>query len=214
MFSEKIRFAITDDDPILIDHFIDLINDQDDIRIVGNYSNALETRHGLNGIHIDVLLLDIRMASIDGFSLLKELKYHHPGLHIVLLTTTEDISFIKPALKVGANGYLTRSPSNHSMVEALREVAKGRPFYHPEILKVLNLELATQTSNSSKKTKLSPLEMQILDLMSMEYSTTEIGLELNLSAATIENHRSHLFEKMNVENIAGLVRAAMDNGWI
>ena len=212
MFSEKIRVAITDDSPIVVSGLVDILKAEEDIRITGTYGTAAATSHGLNGNYTDILLLDINLPDQSGLDLLKELKYHHPTLKIILLSSFENAAFVKQGMKNGAMGYLPKSITKHELSEALHSVAKGNEFLHPKIQTILLQDAIGNEPKNSFIPTLTRREKQILDLISEEYTTQEIGLELNISVKTVETHRAHLFQKLNVKNIAGLVRVAMEKG--
>ena len=152
----------------------------------------------------DIILLDIEFGKSDGREICTQIKQMHPQIKIIALTSHSDPYTVKSSIKAGFDGYLLKSDDRQTFQQALHSVIQDQPFFSPE-LKALFFEQSIRQHPVS----LTPREEDVLRLIMDEKTTKEIADALFLSEKTIENHRSSLMQKMQVRNVAGLVKKTL-----
>lgn len=210
-----ITVAITDDHVMVVEGLKTMLNQVEDIQIVSSYHNVSDTINGLQNITPQVLLLDINLPDGNGIHLCKELKDHYKELKIIALSNYEDISFIKQIIKNGANGYLLKNTNKTELIDAIIAV-KSNQLFLPEKLQrmLLNDSLGKPVNSSFFIPTLTRREKEVLELIVKEHTTEEIAEQLFVTSKTVEAHRSNLIQKLEVKNVAGLVRVALEKGLI
>lgn len=181
-----------------------------DMQIVAAYLNGADLIAGLSEIHADVLLLDIQMQGQMGDELAKELQRLYPELLILVLTNLEHRYYIKSMLQFGVRGYVLKSSDEAVLLAAIRAVAQGDVYFDPSIRR---MAIKEQKGNASEPfPSLTRREKEILHLLTLDYSSKDIAEKLFLSNRTVENHRMHLLQKLDVKNSASLIKKAMELG--
>ena len=212
MMSKKINIAITDDHPMVITGIVELLQNEDQFDVIAKYENAKETLDNFLKDNIDILLLDINLPDISGVDLSSQLLKIKPDLKIIALSSFSQTAFIKQLMKNGAKGYLPKTIGKEELIKALDDVANGEIHLHPKMKEILLQDAIGNPVNRSFIPNLTRREKEILKLIIDEYTSAEISKELNISIKTVESHRAHLFQKLNVKNIAGLVRVTLERG--
>lgn len=211
-----ITVAITDDHTMVVEGLKTMLSNVEDINIINSYHSVNETIEGLHNKLPQVLLLDINIPDGNGILLCKELKEHYAELKIIALSNYEDVSFIKQIIKNGANGYLLKNTNKQELISAIKAV-KTNQLFLPEKLQrlLLNDSLGKPNNNSSFFIPtLTRREKEVLELIVKEFTTEEIANQLFITSKTVEAHRSNLIQKLDVKNVAGLVRVALEKGLI
>ena len=210
-----ITVAITDDHVMVVEGLKTMLNNIESIQIISAYHSVNDTIDGLHKVTPQVLLLDINLPDGNGIHLCKQLKDTYNELKIIALSNYEDISFIKQIIKNGANGYLLKNTNKSELIEAIKAV-KNDQLFLPEKLQrmLLNDSLGKSNNSSFFIPTLTRREKEVLTLIVKEYTTDEIATELFITSKTVEAHRSNLIQKLDVKNVAGLVRVALEKGLI
>lgn len=155
----------------------------------------------------DVLLLDIVFGMADGREICKQLKKQYPELKIITLTSYSDTNTVKSAIHAGFDGYLLKSEDRTTVMQALQSVVRGEQFFSEQVKNAF-----FQQSVTKNRPTLTKREEDVLRLIIDEKTTKEIAKELFISEKTVENHRSNLMLKLDVKNMAGLVKKAISLG--
>lgn len=216
---QKIQVHVADDHKILIEGIIAVINTSKDIEIVG-YSltgkqviDWFETK----GNVADVLILDITMPILDGFEVLKHFKKNKINQKVIILSSYDDIKIVQEVLSLGCAGYLSKNDAGEHTVKAIRAVAAGEQYFSTDIQQNLLKSLTKQSVPQGNmpdeylKNTLTERELEVLKLVTKEYSTIEIADFLHLSVNTVETYRKSLLRKTNVKNAVGLAMYAVKN---
>lgn len=206
-----INIAIVDDHPLLIKGLQSMLGHHTDMRIVGTYLDGKALLEGLQDISVDVLLLDIQMQGMMGDELAPLLHKRHPEMMVLVLTNLEHRYYIKSMLQHGVRGYVLKSSDESILLEGIRTVSGGGIYFDPGIRK---LALTEQKGSQETFPSLTRREKEILRLITLDYSSKDIADKLYLSHRTVENHRTHLLQKLDVKNSASLVKKAMELGLI
>jgi DNA-binding NarL/FixJ family response regulator len=158
----------------------------------------------------DIIFMDINLPDISGIDLCKKIKQAHPATHIIALSTFYEGRFIAEMIKNGASGYLFKNADKEEILLAIYTVTNGEIYLNEEAEK----SYYKTTQSNEKKLLLTKREKEVLKLIVDGLSNTEIGKQLFISIDTVDTHRKNLYAKLNVKNIAGLIRYAIQNAII
>ncbi|OQX80005.1 MAG: hypothetical protein B6D61_02650 [Bacteroidetes bacterium 4484_249] len=210
-----IKVLIADDHQILIEGLKATLLDIDDITVVAEANDGYQVLKILESqAEVDVILMDINMPKLDGLECTKMVSKKFPDIKVIALTQYSEKRFVKRMIKYGASGYLLKDTSQHILETAIKKVHDGGKYFSDQhTLQLVNLELKKEDTKSLFP-KLTGREIEILDLIGKEFSSTEIAGRLNISFHTVESHRSNLMLKAGVKNTAGLIRWAVRNDLI
>ncbi|MDJ1500265.1 response regulator transcription factor [Xanthocytophaga agilis] len=207
-----IRFAILDDHPLVVEGIRSLFQEDAYFQLVWGVTSVEQCMQLLQTTAIDVLLLDIHLEQYNGITLCKQLKEQLPNLHIIILTSYCETSFVKTALYNGASGYLLKNAGYKEISQALESVCTGNSYLSELVQQKMLQGLLTRksaTTTIAYVPHLTRREKEVLQLIVDEYTTSEIADKLFVSLKTIETHRMNLLQKLGAKNTAGLVKAAL-----
>ena len=206
------KIAITDDHEIVLQGIQTMLQDTDEVNIVGLYTTGNQTKDAIPKDNPDILLLDINLPDINGIQLCKQLKRSHPKLKIIAISNYDEVSFIKRMLSNGADGYLLKNTDRLELLTAFKTVLEGGQYIQRDIeKKLLNESLGNKTNNGSL-IKLTRREKEVLEAIAEELTNQEISEKLFISKKTVEVHRINIMSKMGARNSAGIIKIAMENG--
>lgn len=166
----------------------------------------------------DVALVDTALPGINGFDVVERARREHPSTRVLVVSTEPERDHIAQALRVGASGYLLKTTADRAEVDvAIRAVAKGHVYLSPAVTKpVVEVFVRSLTGDALQGPfpQLSPRQHEILQLIAGGNSTREIAQHLGLSVKTVETHRAQLMRRLDIRDVAGLVRYAIRAGII
>jgi DNA-binding NarL/FixJ family response regulator len=160
--------------------------------------------------------MDLAMPRLNGAEATRQILKGVPSAKIIVLSTYGDDEHVQQALAAGAAAYLLKQTAAEDVVDAIREVSKGNAYFSPAIAKRLREQTVQQPGDSPRTpdVELTQREAEVLQLIAEGYANKQIAAELNLSVKTVEKHRQQVMQKLNIHNIAGLVRHAAAKGII
>jgi DNA-binding NarL/FixJ family response regulator len=189
-----------------------LLEKAGDVYVIGEASNGQEAVDMTQELRPDVLIMDIMMPRMNGIQAAEYIQGLKLPTNILILSMYADEGFVHQALKYGVKGYVLKSSASDELLQAVRSTANGQKFLSNPISEIL-VESAMKPHPSYQTdgmlSSLSPREKEILQLIAEEHTSNEIANLLFISVKTVEKHRAKLMEKLNVRNIAGLVRMAV-----
>jgi two-component system invasion response regulator UvrY len=203
------RVLIVDDHPIVTSGFRALLADDSEIVIL-EASDAESGERTFVAEQPDVCVLDINLPSVSGFELARRILAHAASARIIMFSMNDDPIFAVRAIEAGAKGYVSKSGDPWDLVEAIREVGKGRTYLPSAIAR--NIAFAGPSFAKSPLGKLTSREIEILHLLSKGKSLSEIAWQVHVSYKTIANTSSIMRQKLGVRTSAELVRLAIANG--
>jgi len=214
-----IRVLITDDHQMFIDGIKALLVDSKEVHVVAMANNGEEALDRLKKQPIDVVIMDINMPVMNGIEATKQIREKYPDVKVLALTMYIEKELITEIVKAGATGYILKNTGKEELITAITTIAKGEKFYSSDVaLKMLDakttLEYVEDIDNQNRNINLTKREKEILKLITMEYTTPQIAEKLLISYFTVETHRKNLIRKLNVKNVAGLVKIAIQNGLV
>lgn len=193
------------EDHVLVRHgFRRMLEDEPDIRIVGEASNGLEAVSLAQKLQPKVIVMDYAMPEMDGLQATLEIRRHTPSAAILILSMHSDANYIRHALEAGARGYMLKNAIDVDLVAAVKALAEGRSFGITQ----------APPDDDENFGKLTQREKQILQLIAQGNSNKEIAGLLSLSVNTVSVHRANLMEALNIHRTAELVLYAIRKGLV
>jgi len=208
------RILIVDDHALVRAGIRALAERIDGVEVVAEAGNGAEALRLIKELKPNIVLLDISMPKASGFEVLAQQAKEFPGVRVIVLTAHEAEAYAIRALREGAAGFLLKSAAAVELKEAIETVTRGQTYISPELSKKSLLEYGKGSSDRAKLDKLSPRQREILKLIADGVSTKEIAGHLSISAKTVESHRAQLMERLNIHDVAGLVRFAIKMGLV
>lgn len=201
-----IRVFITEDHVVVRAGLRLLIDNEPDLRVVGETGRGLETLAHVLELKPDVVLMDISLPDTNGVEVVRLLK-QQPDLHVrvLMLTMYSEAEYLRPALDAGADGYVVKAVADDELLEAIRVVSRGRSYLRPEAVSVL----IDDSPAHMPDTLLSEREIEILTLVAHGHTNSEIGAQLFLSPKTVDTYRRRVMQKLSLETRADMVDYAL-----
>lgn len=206
----SIRVLIADDHAILRRGLRQIIEETDDLTVVGEAESSAETLGQIRSQPCDVVLLDISMPDRNGMDTLAIIAKDHPKVAVLMLSTHPENQYAVRALRAGAAGYLTKQSAPAQLVNAIRRVATGKKFVTPTVAE----ELARHVLNDSDRPPhelLSNREYQTMCLIASGSTVSEIAIQLSLSVKTVSVYRARILAKLGVTSNAAIAHYAIKN---
>ncbi len=212
-----IRVLLCDDHRIVREGLKLALGDSTDILVVAEAQSGLDALNqvrALQGTHgLDVVLLDIAMAGMDGLQVLQNLRREHPTLPVLMLSTYPERQYAVHCMRLGAAGYLNKSADPDAMVDAVRQLARGQRYVSADTAQALAAALgARSTPGVAGLDALSYREAQVCRLLTEGQSVSQIGALLGLAPNTVSTYRARILEKMGARNDVELALLATRSG--
>ena len=208
---KKVKIMVADDHQLVRQGFIALLGTLDFVEFVGEAANGKQVLSLMrSGARPDVILMDMEMPGMNGLEATEEVLRDFFGTKVIMVTMLNDRAIIEQAVAKGVKGFLFKNAAPHELAEAIRQVANGGAYFSGEVTLSLLQPAAPSTSDPALAT-LTEREIEILRLVAEGLSSVEIGQQLFISPRTVDTHRNHLIQKLDVNGIAGLVRFAMQH---
>jgi DNA-binding NarL/FixJ family response regulator len=207
-----IRVLLVDDHAVLRDGLAALLEAQDGISVVAHAQNGREAVRKAAELKPDVAIMDIVMPDLDGIEATRLVQQSSPSTQVVILSMYSTSEHIFHALHAGAKGYLLKESAGAELVAAVRSVHAGRRYLSQKITEAVIVDYIREHEPSDPLGTLSSRERQILQLVAAGKSTADIAGTLFLSPKTVDTYRSRLMTKLDIDNIAGLVKFAIACG--
>ena len=215
METKKIRVLLAEDHTIVRQGIAALLGAESDMEVVGEACNGLEAIELAKKLSPEVILMDIGMRQLNGLEATREIKKLFPSMKILVLTMHENEEWIFQILKAGASGYLIKDSAMTDLTSALRAVYQGDSYLSPSISKMVIEEYIRKAESGEKKgveDLLSGREREILQLIAEGNSVPQISSLLCISKKTVEAHKAHIMDKLNIRDKVGLIKYAIRNG--
>ena len=204
-----IKVIIVDDHPVVRRGLKQIIEDEPDMKVAGEAKNAGECFSLVQKTDCTLVMLDITLPDRNGFDVLKQLKYEHPNLPILILSVHPEEQYGLRFIKAGASGYLMKEGAPDELVKAIRKVNAGGKYVSASLAEKLVSHL--EAFDKPPHENLSNREFQILCMIAQGKSLKNIADELCIGEKTVSTYRSRIMEKMKIGTNSGLTRYALEN---
>ena len=208
-----INVLIADDHTVVRQGLKQILSEDPQLSVVGEAADGNEVLAALETLSVDALVLDITMPGRNGLDVLKEVKRKWPTLPVLVLSMHPEDQFAIRILRAGAAGYITKESAPEELVGALRKVCSGGKYVSPQLAEKLAVFIGDETTRPQHE-KLSDREFEVLRMLALGKTVTEVAEELLLSVKTVSTYRSRVLEKMKMTSNADLTRYALQNGLI
>jgi two-component system response regulator NreC len=205
------RVLIVDDHAVVRSGLKLVLEAEDGFEPVGEAGTARDAVLEARSAKPDVILLDVVMPDGSGLEVIPTLLHEHPDVRILVLSMQDDPQYVREAFAAGARGYVLKEAADSEVVAAVREVADGGRYVHPE----LGARLVAAESEERRRAEEDPLserEGEVLRLLALGHTNQEIAKQLFISVRTAETHRAHIMQKLRLSSRAELVRYALERG--
>jgi len=214
---KKLRILLADDHIVKRTGLRSLLERQPNLEVVGESENGRETVDLVTSLKPDVVVMDVGMPVLNGIEATKTIVTQHPTTAVVILSMHVDESYVMRALKAGARGYLLKDSAPADLISAIQAVSQNKSFFSPKVSRILAedyVRVLKQKGAVDSYDLLTSREREILQLIAEGKANKEVAAALNISPYTVETHRSHILEKLNLHNPAELILYAVRKGII
>jgi len=215
---EKINLMIADDHTIVREGLIKMLQLETDFEVVGDVQNGRQAVELAKKILPDVILMDIAMPLLNGLEAARQIVKALPKTRVLILSAHRDDAYVTHAEEAGASGFLLKQSSSLEVCQAIRQVAKGEKYFSAEVSKRLDRLSAQKPGGKGIDTKklanLTSREREVLQLVAEGKANKQTASLLGISIKTVEKHREHLMDKLDIHDTAGLTRYAISVGMI
>jgi len=202
-----IRVLIVDDHPVVRAGIEGMLASQPDLEIVGQAADGAGAVALCADLHPAVVLMDLRMAGMDGVAATRAIKSRFPAIQVLVLTTYDSDADILRAIEAGATGYLLKDTPREQLFQAIRAAARGEAALAPTVAARLMTRMRAPAEEA-----LSAREIEVLAQVARGASNRQVGRELHISEATVKTHLIHIFDKLGVADRTAAVTAALERG--
>jgi DNA-binding NarL/FixJ family response regulator len=216
--TKQITVLLAEDHAIVRQGLTALLNADGSFKLAGEAKNGQEAVKLALSLRPDVILMDIAMPVLNGLEATRQILAANPGARIVILSAHSEDVYVDRMIEVGAAGFLEKQTSAEILAKAIHEVAKGNSYYSPTIAKRLQ---ATRNKPRDRDglikahgNRLTSRETEVLQLVAEGSPNKQVADSLGISIKTVEKHRQHLMDKLNIHDTAGLTRYAISAGII
>jgi DNA-binding NarL/FixJ family response regulator len=214
---KKLRILLADDHTVMRTGLRALLERQPNLEIVGESENGRNTIELAASLKPDVVVMDIGMPVLNGIEATKTIVTDQPGTAVIILSMHADESYVMRALKAGARGYLLKDSAPADLLSAIQAVSQNKSFFSPKVSRILAedyVRVLKQKGGVDSYDLLTSREREILQLLAEGKANKEVATTLNISPYTVETHRKHILEKLNLHNPAELILYAVRKGII
>src|SRR5436853_1086619 len=208
---EAKRIVIIDDHPLFRKGLEQLIHSDSAFAVCGEANNGSEAMNVIRKLNPDLAIVDLSLPGANGIELIKNIRAEFPKLPILVLSMHDESLYALRALRAGAEGYVMKHEAMTNVIHAIHEVFSGRPYLSPTMAAQVITKFAHRQSEGETDVieRLSDRELEILELIGKGHDVRQIAKQLHLSPKTVETHRSHIKDKLDLKNSREVARFAL-----
>jgi DNA-binding NarL/FixJ family response regulator len=205
------RIMLVDDHPVMREGLAQLINHEPDLSVCGQYEDAARAFEAIASVCPDLAVVDLSLKGSSGLELIKNIRASQPKIRILVLSMYDESLYAERVLRAGASGYIMKQEASEKVLDALRQVLRGSVYVSEKMGAKLMHQLVGGKPNqgASSMERLSDRELEVFGLIGQGKGTRQIAQHLHLSVKTIESHRAHIKEKLNLKDANELVHTAI-----
>jgi len=213
-----IKILIADDHPLIADGIKNTFTNHSDFEVVSIANNGKEALEFVKSKAVDIALLDINMPQMDGIQCARILVKDFPQVKVAILSMHQEASLIKELIEIGVKGYMLKTIPADELLIAVKRIYNGKEYFTSDVTKAI-LKNNDSSSTFVPLSQKSPLveeltgrEVEIIKCLTQGLTNAQIGEQLFISPRTVDTHRTNIMKKINVHNVASLIRFAFQNG--
>ena len=210
----EVTLIIADDHKLFRLGLRQLLDNQKTVSVVGEAATGFEAATLAHDLKPDIVLMDISMPELNGIEATRRIVDDNPAIRVVILSMHADRRYVQEALRAGAKGYLLKDSAPEEVMRAIQKVMRNQYYLSARINEqvISDFIRLSETDKPAPFTLLSAREREVLQLLAEGKSTREIAEKLNVSAKTVETHRQHVMDKLNMHTVAELTKFAIREG--
>ena len=201
----KRNLLIVDDHPIVLTGLQALVNHRGNYGKIFTAKDIMTAQQLLSQENIDIAIIDLELQDANGMELIKHIHHQYVGIKVLVYTMHEEIWTIRQLMKEDADAIVMKGDNPQELLTALNMLEQGKGYFSQQFVRIINSQDSSQASLSNRET-------EVLEHISNGLSTTDIAQQLNISKNTVEFHRHNLMQKLHVNNVAQMVKRAMQMG--
>ena len=208
---EAKRLLIVDDHPLFRKGLEELIHSDANFAVCGEADNAAEAMEVIRKLHPDMAIVDLSLPGANGIELIKNIRAEFPSLPVLVLSMHDESLYAVRALRAGADGYVMKHEAMANVIQAIHEILNGRPYLSPAMAAQVITKFAHRQAEGENDAveRLSDRELEILELIGKGNEVRQIAKLLHLSPKTVETHRAHIKDKLDLKNSREVARFAL-----
>jgi two-component system response regulator NreC len=207
----QVTVVLVDDHPVVRQGLRALLETEPGFSVVGEAGNGLEAASLVERLKPTVLLLDLTLPELDGLETLRQVRQSSPQTRVIILSMHSTEAYVRAALRHGAAGYVLKDASAGDLIQAMREVCKGRRYLSPP-LSERTIDAYLSAAPPDAYDTLTNREREVLRLVAAGLTNAQIAAGFSISPRTVETHRANLMRKLELHSLADLTRYAMEHG--
>ena len=210
----KIKVVLADDHQILREGLRTMLEKENNIEVLGEAANGRDALRLIREKTPDVIVMDVTMPGLNGIEATRQIKSESPHIKVIALSMHDDKRFVFNMLKAGASGYLLKDDGFREVIKAINAVMANKTYLSSEITDVMLKDYlkSSKFQEASVFALLSPREREVLQLIAEGKTTGQIADLMHVSSKTIETHRHHIMQKLNISSVAELTKYAIREG--
>jgi DNA-binding NarL/FixJ family response regulator len=212
--SKPIRILVVDDHPVVRMGLSSCLSDHAQVSVVGEASNGEEAVLKARELSPDLVLMDIDMPGMNGLVAADALRNENPKIKVLVLSMHSQPDNVMRIFQAGARGFVLKHAPADELLKAIQAVDSGETFFSPDVARLALNQLVRGGGEVPKGSLVSDRERDVLVAIAQGLSNKEIASRLNLGVRTVETHREHIMDKLNIHSIAGLTRFAVAKGLV
>src|SRR4051812_1448904 len=208
------KILIVDDHPLVRQGLIGLLSTQDDFAVCGEASGIAEAQQLADAQRPDVAIIDISLSDGSGIELIKDLHTSFPDMKLLVLSMHDELLFAERALRAGAVGYVSKQQASRTIIQALRTILAGKIYLSQQMTEqVVQRVFDTDSKRTdSPIERLTNREIEVFELIGQGLTIRQVAARLQMSPKTVETHREHIKEKLQLDTTSELIRHAVQ--WV
>ena len=213
----RLHILLGDDHTLVRQGLRKILEDQPEWKVVAEAGNGRDAVQHAVTLKPDVAVLDIGMPLLNGIEATRQIVRRAPSVSVLILSMHSEEAYITQALQAGARGYLLKDSADTDLVKAVSATAEGKSFFSPAVARLMlddYVQRLAEKGIEDRYETLSEREREVFQLVAEGYSTKEVADLLHISPATVETHRAHIMEKLDLHSTAELVLSAVRRGVI
>lgn len=211
MNNKKYKIILADDHQLVLDGFVRILKCIEEVELLGAVNSGNEALKILANQQADLVITDIEMPVLDGISLLKIIKKDYPSIKVMMVSMYHEPHLLKQLMQLQIDGYILKSDDSEEWIQAIRAILRGKKYFSSSITRILADDTSSANQETNKLALLTSREIEILKLISQGLSNKQIAEQMFISHKTVDTHRTHLMDKLDIHNVAGIIRFAINN---